>query len=73
MNEFGLIADDLTMLEERLESADLTKYARSLRRAVHRAYLEACKAGRAMRHDEEAVKQAAAAKRAAASQARRAA
>lgn len=49
MNEFGYIADDLTFLEERLDSPDLAGYAAGLKRALQKAFIEACKASREMR------------------------
>lgn len=53
MNEFGRMADDLTYMGELLDSPDLAPYAAALKRALDRAFVEACKAGRAMRLAEE--------------------
>jgi hypothetical protein len=54
MNLFGRMADDLTWFEESLEDARYAPYAGALKRSLHRAFIEACKASRAMRHAEEA-------------------
>lgn len=56
MNEFGQIADDLTFLEERLDAPDLQPYAAALKRRLHRAFVEACKACREMRAAEAKTK-----------------
>ncbi len=53
MNRFGWMAEELTSMEEALDAPPLQPYAGALRRALQRAFVEACKASRAMRHNEE--------------------
>lgn len=53
MNEFGRIADDLTALEIRVEGMLDHVHAKALRTALQRAFVEACKASRAQRLEEE--------------------
>ena len=55
MNELDWIAEELTDLEERVEArGELAKYAAGLRRALQRAFVEACKASRVMRCEKAA-------------------
>jgi hypothetical protein len=55
VNEFGQIADDLTTLEMRVEQMLGRQHAKALKAALQRAFVEACKASRAQRlEDDEA-------------------
>lgn|GEM_PF-3256465 len=58
MNEFGRIADDLTSLEMRLEGMFDSTQAKPLKAALQRAFIEACKASRAQRLEDESSAQA---------------
>ncbi len=53
MNEFGHIADDLTSLEMKVERMLDKAHSKPLKAALQRAFIEACKASRAQRLDEE--------------------
>ena len=53
MNEFGHIADDLTSLEMKVERMLDHAHAKALKAALQRAFVEACKASRAQRLEEE--------------------
>lgn len=53
MNEFGHIADDLTSLEMRVERMLGRTHAKALQSALQRAFVEACKASRAQRLEDE--------------------
>lgn len=53
MNEFAHIADDLTTLEMRVERMLSRQHAKALKAALQRAFVEACKASRAQRLEEE--------------------
>jgi hypothetical protein len=53
VNEFGHIADDLTSLEMRVERMLDRAHAKALKAALQRAYVEACKASRAQRLEDE--------------------
>ena len=53
MNEFGHIADDLTSLEMKVERMLDRAHAKALKAALQRAFVEACKASRAQRLEEE--------------------
>ena len=57
MNEFGHIADDLTSLEMRLERMFDSTQAKPLKAALQRAFIEACKASRAQRLEDESPAQ----------------
>ncbi|MGE0046810.1 MAG: hypothetical protein AB7J28_15195 [Hyphomonadaceae bacterium] len=55
MDHFGWIADELTWLEETLDDPKYSEQSPALKRALQRAFVEACKAGRAHRHRLEAA------------------
>lgn len=49
MDHFGWIADKVTLFEESLEQPPYAEHSVALRRALQRAFIEACKAGRIYR------------------------
>jgi hypothetical protein len=53
MNRFGQIADELSELIEELETPALKPDSTALRRALQRAFVQACLAEQAMRRREE--------------------
>lgn len=53
VNQFGHIADDLTSLEMKVEGMLDRAHAKALKAALQRAFVEACKASRAQRLEEE--------------------
>ena len=53
VNEFGHIADDLTSLEMKVERMLDRAHAKALKAALQRAFVEACKASRAQRLEDE--------------------